>query len=63
MDRKYFSMQCKEKDEGYSIEVDDQYPEKLHELHNDLSFLPEGMKLGKIKKAEYNRIKVNLLCT
>ena len=31
----------KEKD---SIEVDVQYPEKLHELQNDLPFLPEGMK-------------------
>ena len=28
----------------YFIEVDVQYPEKLHELHNDLIFLPERMK-------------------
>ena len=27
-----------ESDEGYFIEVDVQYPEKLHELHNDLPF-------------------------
>ena len=25
-------------DEGYFVEVDVQYPEKLHELHNDLPF-------------------------
>ena len=25
-------------DEGYFVEVDAQYPEKLHELHNDLPF-------------------------
>ena len=33
-------------DEGYLLEVDVQYPEKLHDLHNDLSFLPETMKSG-----------------
>ena len=26
--------------EGYFLEVDNQHPEKLHELHNDLPFLP-----------------------
>ena len=26
-------------DIGYSIEVDKQYPEKLHKLHNDLPFM------------------------
>ena len=30
-----------ESDEGYLVEVDIQYPEKLLELHNDLPFLPE----------------------
>ena len=32
-------------DEEYFLEVDAQYPEKLHDLHNDLSFLPERMKI------------------
>ena len=27
------------------VEADVQYPEKLHELHNDLRFLPERMKI------------------
>ena len=36
-----------ETDEGYLLEVDVQYPEKLHELHNDSPFLPERIKLGK----------------
>ena len=31
----------KEKDEGYILEINVQYPEKLLELHNDLPFLPE----------------------
>ena len=39
-----------ENDEGYFIEVDVQYLEKLYELHNDLACLAERMKLGKIEK-------------
>ena len=34
-----------ESDEGYFLEVDVQYLEKLQELHNDLPFLPEIMKI------------------
>ena len=43
-----------ESDDGYFLEVDVQYPEKLHELHNDLPFLSERMELGKIKKLVTN---------
>ena len=43
-----------ESDEGRFIEADVHYPEKLHELHNDLPFLPERMKLGKIEKLVTN---------
>ena len=39
-----------ESDEGHFLEVDVQYPEKLHELHNYLPFLPERMKIKKVKK-------------
>ena len=39
-----------ENDEGYFLEVDAQYLEKLHELHNDLLLLPERMKIEKVKK-------------
>ena len=42
-----------EADEGCFLEVDVQYPEKLHQLHNDLPFLPERMKLKKIIKLIY----------
>ena len=41
-------------DEGYFLEVDIQYPEKLHELHNDLPFLPERMKIKKVEKLVTN---------
>ena len=33
--------------EGYFIEVDVQYPENLHNLHNDLLFFPERIKIEK----------------
>ena len=39
-----------ENDERHLLEVDLQYPEKLHELHNDLSFLPQRVKTEKFKK-------------
>ena len=32
-------------DEGYFLEVDVQYPEKIYEYHNDLPFLPERKTL------------------
>ena len=38
-----------ESNEGFFLEVDIQYPEKLHELCNDLLFLPERTKTGKIE--------------
>ena len=34
-----------ESDEGYFLEIDVHYLEKLHEVHNDLPFLPERMKI------------------
>ena len=43
-----------ESDEGYFLEVDVQCLEKLHELHNDLPFLPERMKIEKVKKLVAN---------
>ena len=39
-----------ESNKGYFLEVDVQYTEKLDELHNDLPFLLERMKIEKVKK-------------
>ena len=36
-------------DEGYFLELDVQYTEKLHELHNDLPF---NQKVWKLKMSE-----------
>ena len=43
-----------ESDEGYFLEVDVQYPEKLHELHNDLRFSLERMKIEKAENLVTN---------
>ena len=40
----------KESGEVNLLEVDDQYLEKLHKIHNDLPFLPERMKTEKVEK-------------
>ena len=38
-----------ESDERYFLEVDIQYPENLHSLHNDSPFMPEEWKLKNLK--------------
>ena len=43
-----------ERDERYFLKVDVQYLEKLHELDNDLQFLPERMKIRKLEKLVAN---------
>ena len=37
-------------DKGYFLEVDVQYPENLHNFHNDLPFLRERKKIEKVEK-------------
>ena len=43
-----------ENDEGYFLEVDVQYLEKVHGFRNDLPVLPERMKIEKIEKLVAN---------
>ena len=56
MDHRYFSIKWRfynkllwRKYEGYFLEVGVQYLKKLPEIHNDLPFLPDRMKIEKSK--------------
>ena len=42
----------KDSDKGCILEVDVKYPKNLHDFQNDLSFLPERMKIDKCKKLQ-----------
>ena len=53
-DEDFIKSYKEESDEGYFLEVDVQYLEKLPELHSDLSFFPERMKIEKIEKLLVN---------
>ena len=44
----------KNSDKGYILEVDVDYPSKLHRLHSDMPFLPERMKIDKTQKLVCN---------
>ena len=41
-------------DEVYFLEVDVKYPEKLQNIHNDLSYLPERREIEKVEKLVAN---------
>ena len=41
-------------DKGYILDVDVKYPKRLHNLHCDLPFLPERMKINKCNKLVFN---------
>ena len=61
-----FIKNCNEKgDEGCFLEVNVQYFESLHKLHNDLTFLPETMKTKRKSKSLQLicMIKLNMLYT
>ena len=53
-DRDFIKNYNEETDEGYFLEVDFQYLQKLHKLHNDLTFLHERMKIEKVEKLVAN---------
>ena len=51
-------------DKGYILEVDVEYPKRLHNLHNDLPFLLERMSIKKCNKLACNLCdKKNMLHT
>ena len=41
-------------DKGYIREVDVEYPKRLHNLHNDLPFLPKRIKMKKCNRRACN---------
>ena len=43
-------MISREKDYGYLLEVDVEYPRKLHDLHNDIPFMCSKMKINGVAK-------------
>ena len=47
-------MTKKNNDKGYILEVDVDYPSKLHKLHSDMPLLPEKMKIEKTQKLVCN---------
>ena len=53
----------KNSDKDCIVEVDVDYPSKLHKLHSDMPFLPERMKIDKTQKLVCNlHDKKNTLC-
>ena len=44
----------KDSDKGYILEVNIESPKNLHDLHSDLPFLPERMKIDKCNKLACN---------
>ena len=58
---KYYN---EESNEGQFLEVDGQYFQILHEIHNNLLFLPEGITVKKVEKVVLNvNDKLNILDT
>ena len=41
-------------DKGYILQVDVEYPKNIHDLDNDLPFLPEKVKINKCVKLVCN---------
>ena len=49
-DEKFIKNYDENSDIEYILEVDAEYLKNLHELHSDLPFLPERMKINKCSK-------------
>ena len=54
IDEDFIKNYDEDSDKGYILEVDIEYPKELHELHSDLPFLSERMKINKCGKLVCN---------
>ena len=56
INEKFVKSYNKSSDKGYILEIDLDYPSKLHKLHSDMQFLPERMIIDKTKKLVCNNL-------
>ena len=56
---KFIKIYDEDSDKGYNLEVDAEYPKRLHTFHNDLPFLPERMMIKKCNKLVCNLYNKN----
>ena len=54
INKKFIKSYGKNSDKGYILEVDVDYPSKIHKLHSDMPFLLERMKIDKTQKLACN---------
>ena len=54
IDEEFIKNYDEDSDKGYILEVDVNFPKKLHDLQSDLPFLPERMEIDKCKKLVRN---------
>ena len=56
---KFIKIYDEDSDKGYNLEVDAEYPKRLHTFYNDLPFLPERMMIKKCNKLVCNLYNKN----
>ena len=54
INEKFIKNYYEDNDKEYIFELNVNYPKRLHDLHSDLPFLPERMKIDKCKKLVCN---------
>ena len=54
IDKYFIKNYDKDSDKAHILQVDVKYPKNLHDLHSDLPFLPERMKIDKCNKLIWN---------
>ena len=62
IDKDFIKNYDEDSDKVYILEVDVEYPKNLHDLHSNLPFLPERMKINKCKKLVCNLCDKKKLC-